>query len=308
MRFVLFSGALGILACGVEASDPMQPSERQGLAASMTAEAPSFILGDDSADDQATSAGLRQSEASKCVPKFAGIVRDFKSSHPDFQSFSGASVSQGMVKSLLGADRKPVYNNTHQYIRNHEGERAYFHPRYSQQTTSDSNFAEWYNDVDDVNLSYEFELPLQQLENDRYVFDSSAFFPIDAVGWAALEGDSEQDNAGVRRNFWFTFELHTEVSYAGGEVFLFSGDDDLWVFINGKLALDLGGVHPPVDGKLDLDAMAGELGLKRGQSYPLDLFHAERRAKGSNFRVETSLQFTNCEPIFVDPPPTRLAR
>jgi fibro-slime domain-containing protein len=36
-----------------------------------------------------------------------------------------------------------------------------------------------------------------------------------------------------------------------------------------------------------------------GQTYPLDLFNAERHAIGSNFRIDTSIGFSNCEPIII---------
>lgn len=86
---------------------------------------------------------------------------------------------------------------------------------------------------------------------------------------------------------------------AGEESFSFTGDDDLWVFINGKLAIDLGGVHAPMAGEVDLAARAAELGLQPGEEYPIDFFQAERMNSQSNFHVETSLAFTNCDPIIV---------
>jgi fibro-slime domain-containing protein len=59
----------------------------------------------------------------------------------------------------------------------------------------------------------------------------------------------------------------------------------VWVFIDGKLAMDLGGLHGPVAGAINLDT----LGLTVGQQYTLDVFHAERCDSGSNFRIDTSI-------------------
>ena len=94
-------------------------------------------------------------------------------------------------------------------------------------------------------------------------------------------------------NFHFTTEVHTKFIYRGGETFNFEGDDDLWVFVNNKLALDLGGLHPSVTGSIVMDS----LGLTMGTEYPLDLFHAERGMCSSHFRIDTTLQFSDCGTI-----------
>jgi len=90
----------------------------------------------------------------------------------------------------------------------------------------------------------------------------------------------------------------TEVcgAFSGGEVFNFRGDDDVWVFINGRLAIDIGGCHGPVSGTVDLDAQAAELGIVRERNYQLALFQAERCSGGSFFTVELS-------PNLLTPPP-----
>ena len=104
-------------------------------------------------------------------------------------------------------------------------------------------------------------------------------------------GNSPQEKG--RHNYGFTTELHTASTTSGGESFTFTGDDDVWVFVNGRLAIDLGGLHPPKSQTLNLDGAAATLGIAPGGTYALDSFHAERHSASSNFRVDTTLAFTN---------------
>jgi fibro-slime domain-containing protein len=222
-----------------------------------------------------------------CGANLTGLVRDFKAAeepggHPDFEAFSGNDASVGIVNDLLGDDKKPVYK---------PAANMPMVSMYGQQTTNKERYDQWYRNTDGVNQAVEFTVPLTQGPGGVASYDNGAFFPIDGQGFG------EYKNTG--HNFGFTFELHTEFAYKGGEIFTFTGDDDLWVFVNGHLGIDLGGLHPERSRSIDLDMVAKDFGLELGKTYPLDLFHAERHTNASHFRVETSIVFTNCNPIII---------
>lgn len=197
-----------------------------------------------------------------CTQTFIARVRDFQDAHPDFQYVIG--VDPGIVEEDIGPDDKPVY----------AGDPT------TPTTTGVENFNQWYNDVDGVNQPFDIPLTVTEIEPGIYQYDNSAFFPIDDQGWG---------NEGRAHNYHFTLELHTDFVYEGGEVFTFEGDDDLWVFVNGKLGIDLGGVHSPLEGTIDMDAMAEYLGIEPGNEYSLDFFFAERHTSQSNFKITTSI-------------------
>jgi fibro-slime domain-containing protein len=206
------------------------------------------------------------------------VYRDFLGSpgpdgqqrHPDFQA--GVESKMGEEKGLVQAtlrDQKPVY--------------APVGP--ARTVNGPDTFGQWYTDVEGVNLRVEDTLTLvdDPTRPGVKVFDSAAFFPLDGKGWQATQG------FGFGHNYHFTTEIHTEFAYQGGEVFTFTGDDDVFVFVNDQLAIDLGGIHTKQTGTVDFDAQAEALGLTKGQTYPLDVFHAERHTEQSNFHMETTI-------------------
>jgi len=198
--------------------------------------------------------------------KLEATIRDFQIAHPDFEEpLNGNSVYPGLVLPELGSDNTPVYAAA---------------GAVPPQTAGPAEYAQWYHDVPGVNMRFAYTIQLSDNGQGAYGFASNAFFPIEELGFG---------NEGNAHNYHFTTEVHTSFEYKGGETFRFTGDDDLWLFINGKLAIDLGGLHQAAQGEVNLDQRAGELGITVGGTYRMDIFHAERHTSDSNFKIETTI-------------------
>ncbi len=204
-----------------------------------------------------------------------GLSNGSQAKHPDFEQFGATQETVGLVEFMLGADGKPVYTGIC-------GAPLIGPCPYGQQTTTQANFDQWYNDVPGVNVKHVTTLTLQEQSPGVYFFPDATFFPLDGLGWVALG----MENTSNGHNFGFTSEIRTWFEFQGNESLAFSGDDDVWVFINGRLALDLGGLHPQRPGSFTLDtATATSLDLIAGNVYEIALFHAERHTNQSNFNL-----------------------
>lgn len=129
--------------------------------------------------------------------------------------------------------------------------------------------------------------------------ESLQFYPIDGLGYDAILGDTtdKTDNSGkdtvVRPehpNGSYTLRGEAQFVYQDDLYFEFSGDDDVYMYVNGTLALDLGGAHGICTKRVNLKDVAEKCNLTPGEVATFTFFYMERNSDASSFKIETNME------------------
>jgi fibro-slime domain-containing protein len=251
-----------------------------------------------------------------------GKVRDFidrsttnqaANAHPHFygnvpHQANCSSQELGVNTVALDIDTTNAVGDTAVFPGDHRGPRlvAPLDPRLSQCFEPVNRFGDWYNDkADNVNRSFLIDIRfVRNATTGMYEYFNDEFFPVDNGTTAVRLGPNgpygHQVPSNNNHNYGFTLEFHANFTYfkGTGQTFTFRGDDDVWVFFNGKRVIDLGGIHVAQDATVNLDAVADAIGLQDSLVYPLDFFFAERHVTTSRLRITTSLML---EPVLKNP-------
>lgn len=206
--------------------------------------------------------GVSGSALAQATTTLTGTVRDFTpSTNADFEA-GVTGVATGMVSSTLTGSA-PTYIGSGGY----------------GSVGSTASFDQWYGAAA-PSTSYGITLAETFAGSGIYSYSNSNFFPIDGQ----LLG-----NYAFGHNYHFTYQIAATFGYVqgAGQTFTFGGDDDVWVYFDKTLGIDLGGIHGFASQTVNLDTLFGP--SKASGNYAFDFFFAERHTTGSNLTISTSL-------------------
>lgn len=154
---------------------------------------------------------------------------------------------------------------------------------------------------EDGELEYTFDSNREIVyDDDKAVFyndgdnENKGFFPLDSL----LDDTNDEKLLGEdnqKHNYHFGMNVDGDFIYKKGanQFFNFSGDDDVYVFINGERVIDLGGAHKEANSELDIEEYANKHGIKNGEKCHFQMFYLERHTTASNCKIQTNLKIGN---------------
>ncbi len=208
------------------------------------------------------------------------IVRDFvpyenrlrnleQYRHPDFENINNDD--NDIVEEYLNANKKPVFNSEN--------------ANRIRSITSAESFAQWFITSDDVNREIKTSISFIYDDNDimHYKYENSYLHPIDNQGFGNDIGYQHNYNFTVESTFYLLCKKDTPITITC------ESDDDLWLFVNGKLAIDLGGRHSSISKTITFNAE--DYNSKAGDYLEVKLFKADRGADVAYMAVKLSQEF-----------------
>lgn len=193
--------------------------------------------------------------------------------HPDFEFFN-CGAEQGLVKSTL-INTRPVFNSVGS----------------PQCIASKKSFYSWFRSAPGINVPLKGTLTMQNIGDNTYQYNNPYFFPLDGKGFNTDGFQSDQGLDGKEHNFSFSMHAHWTTAITDNSQYIsVAGDDDIWIFVDNKLVIDLGGVHGSESGSYTFSAinLIG-LGISLGQTLPFDVFVVERHTNGSDLKLTTNV-------------------
>lgn len=143
------------------------------------------------------------------------------------------------------------------------------------------------------------------------------FFPLDSVGYQAnsnVEDGMESSGNGDKNHNYF-FGLRYDITFTLGDYigdlkYKFTGDDDLWVVLDGNtVVIDLGGIHEAATGEVNLwdcllekdQKKANLTNDQKSKKHTLTVLYMERGAVASNCEMEFTLPNATISQVTKDP-------